>query len=142
MSRHVRNATLGFVLVCALGTGCGGDDTSAAAASKGNAAAGGTAVNTRACATCHTGTKGLLAGRDMAITGPNITPDKTTGIGEWTEAQIVKAILTGVDDEGEPLCATMYRYGTMGMTETEAHDIAAYLKSIPAVSNVSKPACP
>lgn len=56
---------------------------------------------------------------------------------------IVKAILSGVDDEGEELCSTMQRYGKLGMSETEARNIAAYLKSLPAVKNaVPESTCP
>jgi mono/diheme cytochrome c family protein len=56
-----------------------------------------------------------------------------TGIGEWDEDTIVKAILNGIDDEGSELCATMPRFGNMQMTMDEARAIAAYLRSLPPV---------
>ena len=41
------------------------------------------------------------------VTAPNITPDKETGIGKWTRAQIRTAILTGKRPNGTPLAEIM-----------------------------------
>lgn len=58
-----------------------------------------------ACGNCHTpqGPNGPLVGMELAgglrfeeppfsAVAPNITPDKATGIGHWTDAQVVTAI--------------------------------------------------
>jgi hypothetical protein len=37
------------------------------------------------------------------ISTPNITPDKTTGIGNWTDDQFYKAMHEGIGAEGEYL---------------------------------------
>jgi mono/diheme cytochrome c family protein len=118
--------------------GSGGD--------QGNVALGQAALTTRNCTSCHGAN---LAGADapymgtMATYPANITPDKDTGIGDWDNATIVKAIMTGVDDEDMDLCPTMPHFSTMNMTMTEAQSIAAYLKSVPAVNHeVKDSSCP
>jgi hypothetical protein len=70
---------------------------------------------------------------DTAACPANLTPD-ATGLADWDEATIVRAILTGKDDENKDLNPAMPRYGTMGMSDGEAKSIAMYLKSIKAVS--------
>lgn len=100
-------------------------------------------VEQRGCATCHGpslsgNNTGLLNG---TVFPPNLTPDMDTGIGSWTSALIVRALRTGVDDEGATLCSVMPRYPAM--TDEEANDIAAYLQSLTAVSNqVPESMCP
>lgn len=106
------------------------------------------AVVERQCGTCHTAAAGLLAGADEPYQKThdypaNLTPDEATGIGSWDDDTILKAILTGVDDEGEPLCPTMPHFADKGMTETEARNIIAYLRTIPAVSHENvESSCP
>jgi hypothetical protein len=117
----------------------GGTGGSAGGGTAGDAAAGMVAVGNRACGVCHTGSMGLFAG-NAALTAPNLTPH-ATGLGGWSEAQVVTAILTGVDNEGKTLCTSMQRYGMAGMTQTEAKNIAAYLKSIPAIANATSDMC-
>ena len=39
--------------------------------------------------------------------GPNLTPDKETGLGDWTEAEIVTALQTGVRPDGRTLAPIM-----------------------------------
>lgn len=97
------------------------------------------AVAERACAGCHEQEGGgALAGSTMpqpgtAAYGQNLTPDHETGVGEWSDDQLMVAILDGIDDEDEPLCAPMPRYRDEGMEESEARDIVAYLRTLPAV---------
>jgi mono/diheme cytochrome c family protein len=67
------------------------------------------------------------------IVGPNITPDKETGIGGWTEGQIVNALRNGKRPDGTvigpPMPIEMYR----GLSDRDAEAIAAYLKSLKPV---------
>jgi mono/diheme cytochrome c family protein len=103
------------------------------------------------CQDCHTpgsfygatDTTRTLSGSELGWTGPwgtsyprNLTPDTATGIGSWTEEQIAIAIREGRRPDGSPLLPPMPwpMYGA-GFTHEEALDIAAYLKSIPAVSH-------
>ena len=111
---------------------CGSDGGS----TTGDVAKGETLVTTNACGSCHTGSKGTLAGGDTqfsGVYGANITPDMATGIGGWTDDQIKAAIKTGVDDDGKELCASMTRFSTL--SDQDLTDIVAYLRSIEAVNN-------
>lgn len=101
-----------------------------------------------ACANCHTpqGPSGPLAGKTLAggtdYSGPgfkayaaNITPDRETGIGRWSDAQIISAIREGRRPDGSvigpPMPVGMYR----GISDRDVAAIVAYLRSVPAVKN-------
>jgi hypothetical protein len=90
-------------------------------------------VEKNGCVTCH---QQNFAGFTVF---PNITPDETTGIGGWTNAQIIAAIVGGVDVDGSTLCSTMMRYP---FTDEEANDIVAFLRGIPPVTNRVTSVCP
>lgn len=66
----------------------------------------------------------------------NITPDVETGIGKWTEAQLVRAIREGIRPDGSligpPMPIEFYR----GMSDDDARAIAAYLRAQPPVRHV------
>lgn len=64
---------------------------------------------------------------------PNITPDKATGIGNWTKAQIVTAITTGKRPDGRILAPVMPWRGLSHLTHRDALAIATYLKSLPPI---------
>jgi mono/diheme cytochrome c family protein len=67
--------------------------------------------------------------------GPNLTPDKDTGLGTWSEAEIVKAIQTGVRPDGRGLVPVMPWAAFAKLTKADAEAIAAYLESLPPVRN-------
>ena len=67
--------------------------------------------------------------------GPNLTPDKATGLGNWTDAQIVTAIRTGKRPDGRVLAPVMPWMALAALTDADARAIAAYLKSLPPVAN-------
>lgn len=67
---------------------------------------------------------------------PNISPDPTTGIGNWTEAKFIKALKYGVIDGQDALRYPMVPFAQV--TDKEAGAIYAYLRSIPAISNEVK----
>jgi mono/diheme cytochrome c family protein len=67
--------------------------------------------------------------------GPNLTPDKETGLGTWSEADIVKALKTGVRPDGRGLVPVMPWPAFAKLTKQDAQAIAAYLKSLPPVTN-------
>jgi mono/diheme cytochrome c family protein len=103
------------------------------------------------CNDCHTpgyflgkpDTDRYLGGSDVAfeIPGlgvfvpPNITPDKKTGIGDWTEDQIVTALQTGERPDGRILAPIMPWQAFAKLTEDDAHAIAAYLKTLKPVDH-------
>src|SRR5271168_278981 len=67
--------------------------------------------------------------------GPNLTPDKETGLGNWTDDQIVSAITAGTTPEGRRLAPIMPYEALSHLTSDDAHAIAAYLRSLPPVKN-------
>jgi mono/diheme cytochrome c family protein len=103
------------------------------------------------CSDCHTpghflghpDMARLLAGSDVGFgvpghgvfVGPNLTPDKETGLGNWSAQQIVNAITTGQRPDGRILAPVMPWRGFAVLTKPDALAIAAYLKSLPPVSN-------
>src|SRR5262245_2318645 len=107
------------------------------------------------CSECHTPRSGLIMAVDTTRflaghgkkTGPegqaapNITPDRDTGIGTWTEEQIMMYLATGNRPDGdvagglmgENIQGTLAGYKDMSKSDLQA--IAQYLKSIPAIMN-------
>jgi mono/diheme cytochrome c family protein len=102
-----------------------------------------------ACGNCHTpqGPKGPLPGMDVAggleikepgftVYTPNITPDPETGIGKWTDAQIITSIREGKRPDGTiigpPMPIGLYR----GMSDTDVKAIVAYLRTVKPVKNI------
>ena len=103
------------------------------------------------CSDCHTPGALLgrpdatrrLAGSDVGFAVPglgvfpgrNLTPDPETGLGRWTEADIVAALTKGVRPDGRTLAPVMPWRALAGLTPADARSIAAYLKSLPPVHN-------
>jgi mono/diheme cytochrome c family protein len=67
--------------------------------------------------------------------GPNLTPDKETGLGTWTRAQIVTSLKTGVRPDGRILAPIMPWRAFATMTSNDLTAIAAYLQSLKPVKN-------
>src|SRR5687768_10095929 len=63
--------------------------------------------------------------------GPNLTPDMETGLGSWTEEQIVTAFTTGKRPDGRELAPIMPWRAFANLTPADKTAIAAYLKSLP-----------
>jgi mono/diheme cytochrome c family protein len=67
--------------------------------------------------------------------GPNLTPDKETGLGGWTDAQVIAALQTGVRPDGRMLAPIMPWRALAVLTKQDAAAVVAYLRSLPPVSN-------
>ena len=67
--------------------------------------------------------------------GPNLTPDNETGLGAWTDDQIVAAITQGIRPDGRKLSPIMPWPSFSHLTADDARAIVAYLKSLPPVNN-------
>ncbi|MFQ5575077.1 MAG: c-type cytochrome, partial [Terriglobia bacterium] len=101
------------------------------------------------CAECHTprdafgGLKGkmTMAGTQDGPEGelaPNITPDSSTGIGDWTAEQIVKLLKTGENPDGDDVQGLMeevVEHGFRYMTDEDLEAIAVYLRAIIPIRN-------
>ncbi len=69
------------------------------------------------------------------VTAPNITQDKETGIGSWTDAQIKTALRKGVRPNGTPLAMIMPSDFYEIMTERDLDAVVAYLRTIKPIKN-------
>ena len=103
------------------------------------------------CADCHTpgalmgkpDTKRFLAGSEVGFFipdlgyfyGPNLTSDEATGLGKWSEDDIVTALRTGTRPDGRKLAPIMPWESFANLNDDDAHAIAVYLKSLPPISN-------
>lgn len=103
------------------------------------------------CNDCHTpgfffgkpDSQKYLGGSDVGFeipglgvfNGRNITPDKETGIGAWTDEQIATAITTGKRPDGRQLAPIMNYPAFVHMTKEDVAAVVAYLRSIPPVHN-------
>ena len=67
--------------------------------------------------------------------GPNLTPDKETGLGGWSDAEIITALQTGVRPDKRILAPIMPWRALANLTNDDATAIAVFLKSIPPVKN-------
>lgn len=69
----------------------------------------------------------------------NITPDRQTGIGSWTDEQIIAGIRLGRRPNGERLIPVHPYPVFNGIAETDLRTLVAYLKSVPAVNRPNTP---
>lgn len=74
----------------------------------------------------------------------NLTPDRDTGLGQWSEAEIVTAITRGIARDGRRLDPMAMPWPWFSrLTPEDAHAIATYLKALPATRNeVPEPRTP
>jgi mono/diheme cytochrome c family protein len=106
-------------------------------------------VNTiMTCGNCHSpkGPPDVVAGKDFSVglrfdeppfdvTAPNITPDKATGIGAWSDDDVKKLLRTGLRPSGVPIAAVMPTGFYDIITDGDMDAIVAYLRTIKPVSN-------
>lgn len=69
------------------------------------------------------------------IYASNITPDLETGIGTWTDGELVRAIREGLDKQGHVLFPIMEAEWWSGLSDADALALVAYLRTLPAVHN-------
>ncbi len=106
------------------------------------------------CGECHTPRNVLgamrrslwLAGTADGPDGetvPNITPDRKTGIGDWSEGDIVKVLATGTTPDQTGVTGSMKEVvadGTKYLTDGDRKAIVSYLKAQKPIVNEIKPA--
>ena len=68
---------------------------------------------------------------------PNITPDLTTGIGNWSQKEVVEVLKLGILSDGDFVGGAMTEVtdNTAKLTDADLHAIAVYLSSLPAIKN-------
>ncbi len=69
------------------------------------------------------------------VTASNITSDRETGIGSWSEADIKKLMTTGMRPNGVPVAQVMPTAFYKVLTPGDLDAIAAYVHSLPPVKN-------
>ena len=100
------------------------------------------------CGNCHTprGPNGPLKDKkfaggeiikheDFTAVVANITPDPETGIGNWTDSQIITAIREGRRPDGSLLGPAMPSRSYRHLADQDVEAIVAYLRSVPPVYN-------
>ena len=114
------------------------------------------------CNGCHQGSTQTVndAGVGIVLSGntaglgdsgtifpPNLTNDPATGLGCWSDSQILNAILHGTDNEGGTLCPPMPKFSAALTTSDggpkpgypmdagTAQEIVDFLRSLPVVVN-------
>jgi mono/diheme cytochrome c family protein len=66
---------------------------------------------------------------------PNITPDRETGIGNWSDTQVIAAIRRGIRPDGSRLLPVMPYPYYHKLTDADARDLVAFLRSQPPIYN-------
>jgi mono/diheme cytochrome c family protein len=119
------------------------------------------ATHVGACLECHTrhvmgdpnvldytaffqGGERFEIGLPVVPVSSNLTSDPETGLGDWSVEDIVRVLKQGTDEQGESLCppmpgGPMGAYG--GLTDSDALDIAHYIKSLPPAVNAIEDLC-
>ena len=102
------------------------------------------------CGNCHTPKDRAgraIAGKELSggfefddpeighIVPPNITPDPETGIGKWSEAQIVTALRDGKRPDGTIIGPPMPIPVYSRLSDRDASAMAAYLRSVKPIRN-------
>ena len=102
-----------------------------------------------ACGNCHTPRNAdATANTDMRLAGgfvieepgftayaPNITQDLETGIGAWSDEEIMRAIREGVRRDGTIIGPPMPIPSYRGMSDSDVRAIVAYLRTVTPVRN-------
>ena len=141
---------LGVALATAMGAASAQSPVAPSAASAQSPLARGTYLMNGivACGNCHTPQtpQGPVAGKELAggtpfregfgvAYAPNITPDAETGIGKWTDEQIIAAIREGKRPDGTiigaPMPIALYR----DLSDEDVKAIVAYMRAVPPVAN-------
>jgi cytochrome c553 len=105
-----------------------------------------------ACGACHTSrehgdleseperTDAFLGGGNImvapgitdALWVPNITPDVDTGVGAWSDDELMRAIRDGVARDGHFLMPIMPYNAYQHMSDEDVRAVVAYLRSVPS----------
>lgn len=105
-----------------------------------------------ACVACHSpltaagtpqpgmfGAGGRLFGKKNGLPGAiyssNLTPDMATGLGNWSDGEVLRAIREGVAKDGTALFPIMPYPNYRNMSDADAEAIVAYLRTLKPVKH-------
>ncbi len=96
------------------------------------------------CISCHTVDLPLAGGRAIdspfgTFYSPNITPDKKTGIGSWTQEDLVRALREGINPQGEHYYPSFPYPSYTGMTREDIAALYSYLMAQPGFTRRNRP---
>jgi len=101
--------------------------------------------------TCHTNYPGegeaapaLAGGRGLetpfgVFYSTNLTPDRETGLGGWSQADFVRAMREGLSPDGQHYFPVFPYTAFSGLEDGDLRDLWAYLRSLPAVKRENRP---
>jgi len=69
------------------------------------------------------------------LVAPNITPDKETGAGNWSDDALARAIREGIGHDGRTLFPVMPYPNYRTLSDEDLASVIVYIRSIPAVRN-------
>jgi mono/diheme cytochrome c family protein len=69
------------------------------------------------------------------LVAPNITPDKETGAGNWSDDTLARAIREGIGHDGRTLFPAMPYPNYRQMSDEDLASVIAYVRSVPVVRN-------
>jgi len=126
-------------------------DTEVAALPEGRVAQGEQVFWAGGCASCHAAPK-AAEDRKLALAGgqefktefgtfvaPNISQHETAGIGSWSKGDFVSALKRGVSPDGSHYYPAFPFTSYAKMTDQDASDLWAYMKTLPASATPSTP---
>jgi mono/diheme cytochrome c family protein len=99
------------------------------------------------CENCHTDREHdgarLAGGRKLATPlgvfyTPNITPDKETGLGRWSEADFTRALRKGKSPSGDNYYPSFPYTSYTRLSDTDIHALWDYLRAVPAVRQANE----
>jgi mono/diheme cytochrome c family protein len=135
---NARRAILAIVLLCtASGFGRAETEPSAETIAHGKALA-----EAADCASCHTAdpAKPFAGGKRIetpfgAIYSPNLTPDRETGVGAWSDEEFLRALRYGVGRDGSRYYPAFPYPNFTKMTRQDIAAIRAYLATLAPIQN-------
>jgi len=137
-SKPSRSVLVALLLTSAIGS----------ASAQGDAKRGEYVAIAAGCSGCHTDVRKdatpYAGGRALktpfgTFYGPNITPDKQTGIGSWTEADFIRAMRHGERPDGASYFPAFPYPSFTQIVDSDVRDLWAYLRTLPASSNANQP---
>jgi mono/diheme cytochrome c family protein len=99
------------------------------------------------CVGCHTDSKTgavpYAGGRALetpfgVFYGPNLTPDKDTGLGNWSEADFKRALRHGERPDGANYFPAFPYPSFTGMSDADISDLWAYMRSLPPTKKANR----
>ena len=96
----------------------------------------------RPCMDRETPTAGVNVGQEFfpgVLCIRNITQDPETGLGDWTDGEIIRAVREGVGRDGQGLFPIMPYFIYRHLSDEDVEAVVAYLRTMPAVRSAQPP---